>query len=262
MSVDNPDCNNGIEPWQPENYGGSSYGTVDLETATANSINTVYAQLIGEIGPQPVADLLTDFRFRPEPGEKEILPRCSLALGGYIDVTPLEMARGYAGFANRGELPEIDPVLHIKTPDRECIESTGPAGIEESFKKMEDEGLSEIVPKQWADCEKTLEIQGKQIVERNNADILNDVMTNVTSGTAVSANITNSAFIESGKTGTTQENKDAWFAGFGSLNSRYRGTNDGCVDGLSVGDAQERHPLHPSDVVIVYRSQGVQARRH
>jgi penicillin-binding protein 1A len=213
VTIENPDCNNGTEPWQPENYGGSSYGTVDLETATANSINTVYAQLIGEIGPQPVADLLTDFQFRPEPGEKEILPRCSLALGGYIDVTPLEMARGYAGFSNRGALPELNPVRFIKTNERECINATGPAGIAESFEKMDKEGLNEIVPKSWADCDETLPIEGEQIVERNNADILNDVMTNVTSGTAVSANITNPAFIESGKTGTTQDNKDAWFVG-------------------------------------------------
>lgn len=213
VTIDNPDCNNGVEPWQPENYGGSSYGTVDLETATANSINTVYAQLIAEIGPDPVADLLTDFEFRPEPGTKSIQPRCSLALGGYIDVTPLEMARGYAGFANRGELPEINPVLHIKYNEGNCIDASGPAGIAESFEQMEKEGLADIVPRSWADCAEPIKLEGDQVVERNNADILNDVMTNVTSGTAVSANLTNSAFIESGKTGTTQENKDAWFAG-------------------------------------------------
>lgn len=213
VTIDNPDCNNGIEPWQPENYGGSSYGTIDLRTATANSVNTVFAQLIGEIGPQLVADTVMDFGFRPPPGEEEVPPQCALALGGTIDVTPLEMARAYAGFSNRGFLPEVNPVRYIKDNDGVCLEGSGPASIAKSFEDMEDENLSDIVPKSWADCDEPIRIPGDDVADQNSTDILNDVMTNVTSGTAVSANLSNSLFIESGKTGTTQENKDAWFAG-------------------------------------------------
>jgi membrane peptidoglycan carboxypeptidase len=210
VTIENDECGT-VPQWQPENYGGSSYGTVNLVTATQNSINTVYAQLIGEIGPQPVADLLTEFGFRPAPGTPEILARCSLALGGYIDITPVEQARGFAGFANRGELPEVNPVRYIRDNDGECISATGPASIEDSLKEAAKQ--QGVVPKIWADCENADPASGKQVVDQNSADVLNQVMTGVTSGTAASANLLNSLYVESGKTGTTQENRDAWFAG-------------------------------------------------
>ncbi|MDQ4096081.1 MAG: transglycosylase domain-containing protein [Actinomycetota bacterium] len=213
-TISDPDCSDGINPWTPENYGGSSYGVVDLRIATANSINTVYAQLIAETSPGAVADTVRDFGFRPPPGEKEIPEHCSIALGGSIDVTPLEMARAYAGFNARGVLPEVNPVTFIRDNDNNCIEATGPASVTESFKELEKGELTEIVPKSWADCpgEKTVHVEGERVVEENEADVLNDVMTNViTGGTAASANL--AAYEESGKTGTTQEYRDAWFAG-------------------------------------------------
>jgi membrane peptidoglycan carboxypeptidase len=210
VTIEDEEC--GIPPWQPENYGGSSYGTVNLVTATQNSINTVFAQLIAEIGPQDVADLLERFDFRPAPGTDSIKPRCSLALGGYIDITPVEQARGFAGFAARGYLPEVNPVRHIKDNDGSCISDTGPATIEAALREARKQ--QGVVPKVWADCDKPITPRGDLAIdEPNSADVLNQVMTGVTSGTAASANLSNYLYEESGKTGTTQESRDAWFAG-------------------------------------------------
>lgn len=248
-SIDDPDCSNGIEPWEPENYGGSSYGVVDLETATANSINTVYAQLIAETGPDAVATNLEDMGFRPAPGDDEIYPYCALALGGSIDVTPFEMARAYAGFNARGAVPEVNPVRYILDNDDNCIVGTGPASIELSFEKMRDDKLTEIVPRSWADCPPgkavppvSTEIEG---VTPNDVDVLNDVMTNVTSGTAVSANLLNSLYVESGKTGTTQDNRDAWFAGSVASTDESPGLTTVVWMGYPLEDPKKGSPYTP-----------------
>jgi membrane peptidoglycan carboxypeptidase len=100
----------GVNP-PVENYGGSSYGTMTLDQATTNSVNTVYAQLIAQVGPEKVADMLEDLGFdqdnstdKPDPIE----PVCSLALGT-LDATPVQQARAYAALANGGVLPEVQP---------------------------------------------------------------------------------------------------------------------------------------------------------
>ena len=202
----------GTPAWQPENYGGSSYGTINLRTATTNSVNTVYAQLIAETGPEDVANLVTRFGFHPAPGENEIKPLCSLALGGSIDVTPLEMARAYAGFTNRGFLPEVNPVRYVKTNDNECYEVAGaPPTLEEAFEEAEKNGPG-VIPRVWIDCDEPIETEGRPVVDRNSADVLNSVLTGVTTeGTAVSANLLE--YAEAGKTGTTQLNTNSWFVG-------------------------------------------------
>ena len=208
-TIDDPEC--GIPSWEVENYGGSSYGTIDLRTATTNSVNTVYAQLIAETGADAVADTVTDFGFQPPPGVPEIRPRCSLALGGYIDVTPLQMARAYAGFNARGVLPEVNPVRFIRDNDNECITATGPASIEKSLEEARATG-QQVIPKVWADCDEEIEPVGKEVLSETVADNVNQVLTGVTtSGTATSANLYE--YEESGKTGTSQENVNAWFAG-------------------------------------------------
>ncbi|MDQ3955162.1 MAG: transglycosylase domain-containing protein [Actinomycetota bacterium] len=210
VTIEDPAC--GTPAWQPENFGGSSYGTIDLRTATTNSVNTVYAQLIAEVGPRAVRDLVTDFGFHPPPGDSQIEPLCSLALGGSIDVTPLEMARAYAGFTNRGKLPEVNPVRYIKTNDNTCYEVPGaPATMEEAFEEAEENGPG-VIPRLWTDCDKPIVTEGRAVVDQNSADVLNSVLTGVTTeGTAVSANLAD--YLEAGKTGTTQLNTNSWFVG-------------------------------------------------
>ncbi len=183
----------GIPPWEVENYGGSSYGTITLDQATTNSVNAVYAQLVAQVGPENVAELLGGFGFAPKYGEKEIVPNCSLALGGSLDVTPVEMARAYAGFAARGNVPEIMPIRYITDSAGDCLE--------------------EFRPEKGLECDDEVKLDYEQAVEQNSADVLNQTLTHVVQGgTAISAGLPGRPV--AGKTGTTQNNVDAWFAGY------------------------------------------------
>ena len=188
MTID--ECLDEGEPWDVDNYGGSSYGTLNLSQATANSVNTVYAQLIAEIGPEKVAALLEEMEFN---NGREIPPDCSLSLGGSFDVTPLQLARSYAAIDAGGELPEVTPVAWIEDSEGNCL-----------FEYVQDKDR---------ECEIEAKDKGEQVVEENSAHVLTQALEGVVeSGTAAGAvSLPRPA---AGKTGTTQDNKDAWFAGY------------------------------------------------
>lgn len=191
MTINDIDC----EPdgtWEVDNFGGQSYGTLTLDQATTNSVNTVYAQLVSEVGPENVADLLEDFGFSPSSG-RQIPPYCSLALGGSnLNVTAVDMARAYAGFAGRGRLPAVSPIRYITNSAGECIK--------------------EYLPNRDVTCDEGPEAPPEPVVEENSVDVLNQVLEHVVEGgTATAANIGRDV---AGKTGTTQEHVDAWFAGY------------------------------------------------
>ncbi|MEA2435197.1 MAG: hypothetical protein QOG54_2654 [Actinomycetota bacterium] len=190
-TIDDPTCSGPDGVWVPENYGGSSYGTLDLRSATANSVNTVFAELITEVGAANVADLVSNFGFTGPYGTGDIEPNCSLALGT-LDVSVLEMARAYAGFSARGLLPTVTPIRYVQGHSGRCLLGYG---MPEKMK-----------------CKKNVSVEGTQVVEANSADVLTDTLTGVVeAGTATTAQIGRPV---AGKTGTTQDNRDSWFAGY------------------------------------------------
>ena len=197
VSIDEPACmgdedlDNDLDPWEPTNFGEASYGTMTLNEATTNSVNTVYAQLIAEVGPDKVAEQVEELGFQPKFGGKEIEPACSLALGGSTDVTPLEMARAYAAMAGRGRLPQVTPINYIEDSLGNCVREY-----------RERKGA----------CEKQTTAKTEQVVDQNSADVLNQTLTSVVeAGTATVADIGRPV---AGKTGTTQDFGNAWFAGY------------------------------------------------
>ena len=189
--IDDPLCAGPDGTWVPENYGGTSYPTLDLYSATANSVNTIYAELMSEVGPQAVANTVEDFGFSGATNTGDIEPVCSLALGT-LDVSVLEMTRAFAGFSARGELPEPNPIRYVTNRSDKCILgfSTG--------KKV--------------DCKKEADVSGTQVADQNDVDVLTQTLEGVVEGgTATVAQIGRPV---AGKTGTTQDNRDAWFAGY------------------------------------------------
>lgn len=190
-TIDDPACTGPDGEWAPENYEGTSFGTLDLNAATTSSVNTVYAELISEVGPAKVADLVEAMGFAGPNGNGEIDPVCSLALGT-LDVSPLEMARAYATFAARGVRPRITPIRRVENGTGKCLLGYG-------------------MPKKMK-CKKNLSTDGKRVIEENSVDVLSRALTGVVEdGTATSAQIGRPV---AGKTGTTQDNRDAWFAGY------------------------------------------------
>jgi penicillin-binding protein 1A len=190
-TIEDPACTGPDGVWEPENYGGASYGTMPLEQATHNSVNTVYAELISEIGPEKVADLLQRFGFRAPTEKGKIAPVCSLSLGT-LDVSVMQMARAYAGLAGRGHLPKVVPIVRVEDSDGNCLLGYG------TPRKLK--------------CEERIKTRPTIATDENTADVATEVLSGVlTSGTATGAQIGRPA---AGKTGTTQDSRDAWFAGY------------------------------------------------
>ncbi len=161
-----------------DNYDFADHGTMSLRSATHQSINTVYAQLIERVGPQAVAEMAQRL------GVSSIDPSrpygISLALGAY-EVSPLDMAAGYATLANRGVRQQVTPIRRV---------------LDRHGNVLEDH----VSP------------EGEQVVDPAVADTVSDVLSGVISdGTGTAADIGRPV---AGKTGTTQEYRAAWFTGY------------------------------------------------
>ena len=162
-------------PWEVDNYGDETFGALTVTEATANSVNTVYAQLLAEVGPQAVADaahaagLTSDLDIHP-----------SIALGAE-EVSPLELANAYLTFANDGNRVEPYAIVRIEGPGGAVLWEPDRPEPDQSI----DQGISRAV---------TYALE--QVIDH---------------GTGRAADINRPA---AGKTGTTQQAVDAWFAGY------------------------------------------------
>jgi penicillin-binding protein 1A len=167
-----------IGDWHPCNYGDSGYGSASVRSATHRSINTVYAQLVMDVGWKETATLAEKLGIDIDPESERVNP--TIALGSW-EVSPLEMASAYSVFAARGMRAAPSPVVRVVDRDgRVLLDNTRP---------KRTRALREVV-----------------------ADNVNDILRGViTGGTAARANINRPA---AGKTGTTNSNADAWFIGY------------------------------------------------
>lgn len=156
---------------------GSTSGPQTLRTSTIKSINSVFAELILEITPQKVVDTAKRMGIT-----EDINPVPAIALGGLTTgVSPLEMASAYGTLANSGTSTKPFGILEVKDKTGKTISKNSP--------QIKKDAISPAV-----------------------AYVATDVLKGViTSGTGKAANIGRPA---AGKTGTTQEYRDAWFCGY------------------------------------------------
>lgn len=172
----------GGQPWEPKNYDGKYDGPMTLRTGLAKSKNMISIRILQAVGPKTAQDWITRFGFEADKHPAYL----TMALGAG-SVTPLQMATAYSVFANGGY--RVNPWLIAKVTDHK------------------GRVISETTPP-------TLSDQPRAIDARN-AFIMNSLLQEVTrSGTAARAQATLKRPDLYGKTGTTNDSVDAWFAGY------------------------------------------------
>ncbi|GAB6035191.1 penicillin-binding protein 1A [Galenea microaerophila] len=179
--------------WRPENYSGRFYGPTRLRKALAYSRNLVSIRLLRQIGIPYAIEYIHRFGFPLEELNKH--RDLSLALGS-VQFTPWEVVRGYATFSNTGFL--IEPYF-VKT----ILDNNGNPIYQALPKKACQNQCNEADPH-----------QAKRVISPQNAYIITSLMQDVIRyGSGRKANILKRLDI-AGKTGTTNDQKDAWFSGF------------------------------------------------
>jgi penicillin-binding protein 1A len=202
----------GIEDvWRPENYSRQTYGPTRLREALTHSRNLVSIRLLHAIGIPFAIDYIARFGF-----DIERLPKnLSLSLGSGA-VTPWELARAYSVFANGGFL--IDPyfIKQIYTEAGEVLFEANPAiacpecDPATSGFQLTDNSAGLPTPDQ------NQVRYAKQVIDPENVWIMNSIMRDVVlHGTARRALELDRRDL-SGKTGTTNDQRDTWFSGFNS----------------------------------------------
>ena len=172
----------GSQPWEPKNYDGNFDGPMSMRRGLAKSKNMISIRILQSIGPAYAQDWLTRFGFETDKHPAYL----TMALGAG-SVTPLQMASAYGVFANGGY--RLNPFLISRLTD-----SRGNL-------------LNEAEPPPLTDSMRTLDAR--------NAFLMTSLLQEVTrTGTAARAQATLKRPDVYGKTGTTNDSMDAWFAGW------------------------------------------------
>ena len=203
--------------WRPQNSSQKFYGPTRMREALTKSRNLVSIRILREIGISFTVKYLTRFGFPAENISKDL----SLALGSAA-MSPLQMAKAYAIFANGGFKVEpyfIDYIEDSKgnrvfeaRPKTAC--PTCPLRFKQVEEKPEKLDTKEITKRVLDLTEDPDSPHATRVITAGNAFIIHSMMRDVIRrGTATKAQVLKRQDI-AGKTGTTNDQRDAWFAGF------------------------------------------------
>jgi penicillin-binding protein 1A len=172
----------GGQPWEPKNYDGKFEGPMTMRKGLAKSKNMISIRILQAVGTQNAQEWITRFGF----DEDKHPAYLTMALGAG-SVTPMQMVSAYSVFANGGY--RINPWLIAKV-----TEQKGKILVETNVPTLDD---------------------SMRVIDARNAFVMESLLQEVTrSGTAASAQATLKRPDLYGKTGTTNDSLDAWFAGF------------------------------------------------
>lgn len=191
--------------WSPENYDGRYEGPMTLETAFARSSNSIAAQLSEATGRGWV--LRTAQRLGIE---SPLQNTAAVALGAY-EVTPLELASAYTPFMNGGYRAAPHAITRIERADGTPVWQRAPAPAER--------------------------VLAERVIAQMNT------LFDASVGYGTSRNAAVDGRLVRGKTGTTNDNRDAWFAGWadGLVTAVWTGNDDGSPTERAVGGAGPAH---------------------
>ena len=203
--------------WVPKNDDGGFQGPIRLREALVKSVNLVSVRLLDAIGVRYAREYMTRFGF----GLDQVPENLSMALGT-ASVSPLAMARGYAVFANGGYL--VDPYLITAIDDRDgttvyqaqpaiaCTTCAAP-DIDARPVAQASNPLDPISSAHAATADGAPHLAPRALDPRNAylvTSLMRDVVRRGTGSAAMSLKRNDLA----GKTGSTNDHRDAWFSGF------------------------------------------------
>jgi penicillin-binding protein 1A len=172
----------GSQPWEPKNYDGTFEGPMPLKRALARSKNMVSIRILQAISPAYAQQWITRFGFEAEKHPAYL----TMALGAG-SVTPLQMASAYGVFANGGYLVAPRLIERLADSKGHVLQQVERPVLDESMRTL----------------------------DARNAFVMTTLLQEVTrSGTAARAQATLKRADIYGKTGTTNDSLDAWFAGW------------------------------------------------
>ncbi|QQR79376.1 MAG: hypothetical protein IPJ69_08360 [Deltaproteobacteria bacterium] len=188
----------GDKNWSPENYDKQEHGTVPMREALEQSMNIATTRLAMDVGLDLVVDMAHGAGI-----DSPLDPVPSLALGAF-EVTPLELIRAYTIFPNQGTRTEPVALMNVVTRDGVLLDKKS--------------------------------YQMKRVISPEVAYLMNNLLRGVVDrGTAASSRTMGFSGLAAGKTGTTSDYKDSWFAGYTPdlLAVSWVGYDDNTSTGLS-----------------------------
>jgi penicillin-binding protein 1A len=203
--------------WRPENYSGKFFGPTRLRKGLIHSRNLISIRLLRDIGPQYAVDYAKKFGFE----DGSLHGNLSLALGSG-SAAPWDMARAYAALANGGYRVEPYIIQRIESATGEILFQANPATVCETCLQTsnapETKRVSNLDTNQLEQTDDPVSLPEFNVAERimtpQNNYIMNSMLRDVVKlGTGRKALQLGRSDL-AGKTGTTNDQVDAWFNGF------------------------------------------------
>jgi len=193
------------DEWRPEDYSRKFFGPTRLRKALALSLNLVAVRLLRAITPEYAAEYMGRFGFNPATLPKNL----SLTLGT-ADATPLQMAEAFAVFANGGYRIQGHLIQRIEDAQHNILEQANPIVVCPDCPAPP----GSVTP--TADPANPVPRYAERVITPQNSFLMNSILRDTVSyGTARAANVLNRKDL-AGKTGTTNDHRDAWFNGYNS----------------------------------------------